>query len=113
MNRIILAISLLSVACCTGPRIVEGSDLPAVSRGRIAVDVADLKDQLENGLRARLPREFAFLARVVALVRTGEMSAEMVTSTYNWARRKHPRPYPYPYFEAALRMRAREAGIDL
>jgi hypothetical protein len=81
--------------------------------GRIAVDVADLQEQLESGLRARFPREFAFIARVVALVRAGEMSVEMVTSTYNWARLKHPRPYPFPYFEAALRIRAREAGIDL
>ena len=75
------------------------------------LQVADLKDQLEGGLKARLPREFAFIAHVVDKVESGDLPLEMVMGTFHWARRK--RPYPFPYFERALRLRAAQKGIDL
>jgi hypothetical protein len=97
----------------TGSPCVLASDLlaTAAAPGDSGLQVADLKDQLEGGLRARLPREFAFIDQVVDKVHAGELPLEMVMSTFQWARRK--RPYPFPYFERGLRLRAAKEGIDL
>ena len=73
--------------------------------------VADLKSQLEAGLRARRPEEFAFIARVVELVDTGKLSPKLVIETFHWSRRK--RPYPYQYFERAIKIRALRAGVQI
>ena len=75
----------------------------------IAVDVADLQDQLEAGLQARRPQEFAFIARVVAMVAKNRLPRFLVQSTFDWARRKQP--YPFPYFQRALIIRAARIGI--
>ncbi len=69
----------------------------------------NLKDQLEKGLRARRPAEFAYIARVIAMVDSGALPETLVRSTFGWARRK--RPYPFPYSQRALRWRAAELGI--
>ena len=69
----------------------------------------DLKKQLETGLNARRPAEFAYIARVVQLVHQGQLPESLVNSTFAWARRK--RPYPLVYFERALRIRALRLGI--
>ncbi len=87
------------------------SDTLAASGGSIAIEVADLQDQLESGLRARLPAEFAFIRRVVNLVETDRLPLDLVVSTFQWARR-HKR-YPFPYFERALRTRAARLGIAI
>ena len=76
-----------------------------------AADVADLSDQLEGGLRARLPREFAFIGRVVRMVEGRRLPLDLVMSTFQWARRK--KPYPFPYFERALRTKAARRGIAI
>jgi len=75
------------------------------------VEVADLQEQLENGLQARLPAEFAFIARVVMKVEQNQLPLELVKGTFQWSRGK--KPYPFPYFERALRLRAAELGIQL
>ena len=75
------------------------------------IEVANLQDQLENGLQARLPGEFAFIARVVEMVEANQLPLELVKSTFQWARRK--KPYPFPYFERALRLRAAKLGIQI
>ncbi len=75
------------------------------------IQIANLKEQLTFGLRARLPREHAFIASVVKKVEAGDLPLELVLSTFHWAR--HKRPYPFPYFEFALRLRAARYGIDL
>lgn len=76
-----------------------------------AADVAELRDQLEGGLLARLPREFAFIGRVTAMVEGRQLPLDLVMSTFQWARRK--KPYPFPYFERALRTRAARLGIAI
>ena len=76
-----------------------------------AIEVADLQDQLENGLRARLPSEFAFIRRVVEMVRADQLPLDLVVGTFQWARRK--KPYPFPYFERALRTLAARRGIPI
>ncbi len=102
-------VALLLGSCAA----ILASDLPGAfaAPGDSGLQVADLKDQLEGGLKARLPREFAFIAQVVEKVESGDLPTEMVLGTFHWARRK--RPYPFPYFERALRLRAAKEGIDL
>lgn len=73
--------------------------------------IASLQDQLEKGLKARLPREFAFIDRVVSMVEANQLPYDLVQSTFLWARVK--RPYPFPYFEAGLRTRAARLGIKI
>ncbi len=86
-------------------------DGPSVGAGQ---RVADLQDLLEKGLRARLPREFRFIRRVVRLVEQGKLPLPMVISTFEWARRQVVgRKYPFPYFERALRLRARRIGVTI
>ena len=70
-----------------------------------------LRIQLEAGLRARLPSEFAFIDRVVTMVDQNRLPRDMVHSTFLWARNK--KPYPFPYFESGLRTRAAKQGIKL
>jgi hypothetical protein len=81
------------------------------SGSEAGVEVANLREQLTFGLRARLPSEHAFIDLVVERVRMGKLPVEVVMGTFQWARRK--RPYPFPYFESALRLRAARKGISL
>ena len=95
----------LFLACCLVAQAGAG-DTGQTTGG------ADLKGELEAGLKARLPNEFAFVAQVVSLVDNGQLPLDMVKSTFVWAVRK--RPYaPFPYFERAMRLRAAELGITL
>ncbi len=70
-----------------------------------------LKDELEKGLKARLPAEFKFVETVVGMVDAGTLPLDLVESTFLWARRKQP--YPFPYFVRGLRLRAAKIGIDI
>ncbi len=76
------------------------------------VDVADLKDQLKNGLRVRRAGDLAFIDKVVELVEAGRLPVSLVKGTFQWARIKTIR-YPFPYFAKALRIRAGKLGIKL
>jgi len=89
----------------------SASSLMPPTRTSAAQAIPDLKDTLEKGLKARLPREFAFIGLVVAKVESGELPLKVVLGTFKWARRK--RPYPFPYFEFALRRLAAKLGVDL
>src|SRR5262245_36592163 len=71
----------------------------------------DLKTELEKGLRARRPVEFAYLAQVVKLVDEGKLPRPLVESTFAWARVKPTRQLQY--FEFALASRARKLHIHL
>ena len=73
--------------------------------------IANLQDQLEKGLKARLPREFDFIERVVGMVEAKQLPFDLVQSTFLWARPK--RPFPFPYFETGLRTRAAKRGIKI
>ena len=76
------------------------------------VDVADLEDQLKNGLRVRRAGDLAFIDKVVELVEAGRLPVSLVKGTFQWARTKTIR-YPFPYFAKALRIRAGKLGIKL
>ena len=85
--------------------VIPSQDAPGV-------DVADLKDQLKNGLRVRRPGDLAFIDTVVEKVEQGQLPLSLVKSTFQWARTKMTR-YPFPYFAKALRIRADKLGIKL
>jgi hypothetical protein len=76
-----------------------------------AVEVANLKQQLESDLRARRPVEFAFIAQVVLMVERDQLPLPLVRSTFHWARSQHP--YPFQYFSRGLILRARRVGIEI
>ncbi|MFV2068323.1 MAG: hypothetical protein ACC645_15240 [Pirellulales bacterium] len=70
-----------------------------------------LKEQLETGLKARRPEEFAFIGKVVRLVDAGILPRPVVDGTFLWARRK--RRHPFQYFERAIKVRAKRLRIKL
>lgn len=71
----------------------------------------NFKQQLEQGLYARRPEEFEFIARVVRMVDENQLPRQLVESTFQWARKK--RPYPYVYFERGLKVRAARLRITV
>ncbi len=81
---------------------------PATARDAIA----SLEERLTAGLKARTPAEVAFCARVAEFVRTGQLPAQVVDSTYLWAVRRG-RKYPFPAFQYALRAKAEKLGVRL
>lgn len=100
----------VGMACWTAVPLTSASrvgEQTAASEGQ----VANLKTQLEAGLKARLPSEFAFIARVIAMVEAKQLPFDLVQSTFMWARVK--KPYPFPYFEHGLRTRAAKQGIEI
>ncbi|MFP6750776.1 MAG: hypothetical protein VB855_03795 [Pirellulaceae bacterium] len=92
--------------------LLFSATLAIPSRDAPGVDVADLKDQLKNGLRVRRPGDLAFIDAVVEQVEQGRLPLSLVKSTFQWARTKMTR-YPFPYFAKALRIRAGKLGIKL
>ena len=78
----------------------------------LVVQVGDLKDQLEKGLKARRPTDFAFIAKVILLVEMNKLPLSEVKAVFQWARKRGVKTnYPFPYFERALKIRAKKLGI--
>ena len=78
----------------------------------ITEQLPTLKEELRYGLRARLPRELAFLDRVVALVENGQLPRSLVRGTFAWARQRNIYR-PFPYFEFGLRALAKRLGVSI
>lgn len=100
---LIIAVCVSSLA----PTNAGAADSPATS----GVQIADLKEQLKDGLRARLPEEFEYVDHVVALVEDGTLPLDLVKSTFAWARKKYR--YPFAYFQRGLKLRAEKLGIAI
>ncbi|MCA9119290.1 MAG: hypothetical protein H6822_06375 [Planctomycetaceae bacterium] len=80
----------------------------------VAANVADLQQQLESGLKARRPGEFAYIKKVVTMVRMNELPLDLVISTFIWVRHNpQARDYPFVYFQRALQERAKKLGITV
>ncbi|MEM7314241.1 MAG: hypothetical protein AAF497_13920 [Planctomycetota bacterium] len=62
---------------------------------------ATLQQQLEAGLRARRPQEFAYIATIIGLVKSGSVPEQLVRNVFNWARKKRVK-YPFQHFARAL-----------
>jgi hypothetical protein len=111
--KLLLLLASLSPAAA-GPQVMllgPQAKSDATQAEVISVDVADLQDQLEAGLRARRSEEFAFIARVVQFVEQGKLRRQLVAETFQWAREKQP--YPYVYFQRAMKLRAAKEGVQL
>lgn len=114
-------LSILMVLVLTGMSLsnlglTDAADAPGfhliTSSNPVAVEVADLKDQLEKGLKARLPADFAFISKVVMLVEEEKLPLKTVKAVFQWARdRGAKNNYPFPYFQRALKIRAKKLGI--
>jgi hypothetical protein len=98
--------ALLSSAVTQGP-LWAGA--PAVTGG--GVSKLDLQSQLEKGLKARRPVEFAYLHQIVVLVESGKLPRSLVISTFGRARQRPDRQLQY--FQFALQARAKTLGIQL
>ena len=71
-----------------------------------APEVANLREQLEKGLRARRPIEVQFLSRVIQLVNQGRLTQEVVQGTFSFVLKKYrDKKYLVPIFEQTLRKR--------
>src|SRR5688500_10871699 len=97
---------LLLIGLLFAPASVDRRPLAAQT---IEANVADLKQQLESGLKARRPEEFEFIEKVVTMVGNDTLPLDLVMSTFLWTR-KNPkaREYPFVYFQRALRERAKK-----
>ena len=119
--NLIIKVSILVTLVLTGMKlsninstvVADDADLgQIVSSNPLAVEVADLKEQLENGLKARLPADFAFISKVVMLVEDNKIPLKTVKAVFQWARNKGAKNnYPFPYFQRALKIRAKKLGI--
>ncbi|HVX59970.1 MAG TPA: hypothetical protein VHC19_05210 [Pirellulales bacterium] len=68
-----------------------------------------LKVQLEKGLRAMRPQDYAFLNVVLLQVEEGKLPRDLVEMSFLWARRQ--RAYRVQYFENVLRALAAREGV--
>lgn len=91
--------------------VAAAGSLPLLNRAT-AQDTPTLKEQLEFGLRARRPEEFAWIEDIVDMVNTGQLPRKIVTVCFNWSRKKNTK-YPYQYFVRSLRILAGRQGIEI
>lgn len=98
-----LALGLLvaSTALAADPPPVDGGGVTGL----------DLKTQLEKGLRARRPVEFAYIGQIIRLVEEDKLPRKLVTTTFMWAQRQPTRKLQY--FQFALAARARNLNVQL
>ena len=116
VNSSIFMVLVLTGMSLSNLGLTDAADAPGfhliTSSNPVAVEVADLKDQLEKGLKARLPADFAFISRVVMLVENEKLPVKTVKAVFQWARDKGAKNnYPFPYFQRALKLRAKKLGI--
>ena len=72
----------------------------------------DLGETLRFGLRCRKPEEVAFVDLVVQKVDQKKLPLELVLSMFKWSRERRP-DIPFYYFQAGLRKRAADIGVEL
>ncbi len=75
-------------------------------------EIAPLRDQLVNGLKATRPEEKVFIDHVVIFVDAKKLELSTVNAAFKWARKRKP-IYPFPYFERAIRILAAREGVQL
>lgn len=113
----------LLLAICVGAMVIVASGGECIAQTGTnfgnssgAGQIADLKDQLEKGLKCRRPQEFAFVAAVVEKVENEDLTRQIVVETFAYARKKATKvgtKYAFPYFARALEERAKQAGTPL
>jgi hypothetical protein len=78
-----------------------------LAAGPIVVDA----DTMKKVLRAPTPDDNAFIDRIFTMVDKGSLPADLVNSTFQWARKKGKNRFHY--FKHALILRAAEQGITI
>ncbi len=101
-----LVIGLVLLAPAAG----WAGDVPPPINGG-GVSGLNLQTQLEKGLKARRPVEFAYIDQIIKLVEDGKLPISLVTSTYGWARKQRGRQLQY--FQFALQARAKGLDVQL
>ncbi len=107
LPAIIVVAFLLSSADSAQAQITNSRTLSA-STDRFA----NLQEQLINRLRATTQDKKDFLIKVVQLVKTGKLNADLVVALERYALRRHP-AFPFPYFERALRFESAKRGVTV
>jgi hypothetical protein len=111
MRHLLLAASVAGMLSAATLEIQARADdvAPATEDGKTAVT---LESRLTTGLKARRPEDVEFVERVAEMVRTGQLPAKVVDSTFLWAIRRR-QSYPFPAFQKALRIQADRLGIAI
>ena len=111
MRHLLLAASVAGMLSAATLEIQARADdvAPATEDGKTAVT---LESRLTTGLKARRPEDVEFVERVAEMVRTGQLPAKVVDSTFLWAIRRR-QSYPFPAFQKALRIQADRLGIEI
>ena len=111
MRHLLLAASVAGMLSAATLEIQARADdvAPATEDGKTAVT---LESRLTTGLTARRPEDVEFVERVAEMVRTGQLPAKVVDSTFLWAIRRR-QSYPFPAFQKALRIQADRLGIAI
>jgi hypothetical protein len=109
MSRHLIIIAMAAVLTAPSFAVAPAHASPAAETTQ---QIENLKQTLEQVLRARRQEEFDFIAKVVGLVDDGTLPRSMVESTLFWVRKKNPKR-PFQYFEQALRVRAKAIGVEL
>ena len=98
MKRICLSLALVFVLlAAAGSRTAEAEPLDA--------------DVMKVALHTAAPEEDGFIDRVVDMVNRGILPADLVESTFLWAKKK-PRN-KFQYFKRGLILRASQQGIPV
>lgn len=103
-----LLLFVVCLALLDGPPALAGNPPPIDGGGVVGLD---LQTQLEKGLLARRPIDFAYIAQIVELVEDGKLPRRLVTSTFAWAKNMPTRQLQY--FQFALQARSRKLGVQL
>jgi hypothetical protein len=69
-------------------------------------------DTMKAALRTAAPEEAGFIDYVLILVGKGKLPADLVDSTFQWARKK-PAKHRFQYFKQGLIVRAENIGIRI
>jgi hypothetical protein len=87
---------------------VLGGIWMTVSADTTRLDAATMR----AALRTATPEENGFIDFVIAQVNKGKLPADLVDSTFQWARKK-PYKHRFQYFRQALIVRAAAIGVNL
>ncbi len=105
-----VAVLSLVVALLVGNFFLPSTQMP-ISVAE-AQSIPNLKDTLSKGLKARQPKEFAFVDKVVLLVEKKKLPLKMVMTSFKWARDRSEK-IPFVYFENALRTQAKKINVAI
>lgn len=103
--------------CCAAALLLAGLAAAALlnstaAQPAAAQEIAELKEQLKNGLLVTRPEDQLYIDHVVQMVQQEVLPIELVKSTFQWARRKKT-SYPVLYFRKGLEIRAAEIGVKI